>query len=188
MAWAFGERVVQRQRCGERCWLELPAVVVSDAPDLLVTYLASGAAFTYPPGPWPTANGVHPWHPAERWTGHGVLMLHRPGDAYGVWHFWDGPEREFSCWYLNVQEWGRHEDGFWIRDLELDVVVRPGGRREYKDAELVDVRVAEGRMTEADATLARRVAADAVAMVEAGHAWWDPAWARWAPPPGWDGG
>jgi hypothetical protein len=182
----YGDVVVERQLVFDRCWLEVPAIVVSDQPDLLVTYLASGAAFTYLPGPWPTANGHHPWHPAQRWTGHGVLMLHRPGDAYGVWHFWRGADRAFSCWYLNIQDWGRDPGGFWIRDLELDVLVRPDGSCELKDDELVDVRVAEGRMTAADAARARRTAADLVAAVRAGTQWWDPAWGGGGPPPGWD--
>jgi hypothetical protein len=186
MAWAYGDTVVERQYTGDRCWLELPCRVVSDEPELLVTYLPRGAPFTYLPGPWPTANGHHPWYPGRAWTGHGVLMLHRPGDAYGVWHFWTGPERVFDCWYLNVQEWGRHDGGFWIRDLELDVIVEPDGAVAYKDAELVDVRVAEGRMTTDDAALARRTADDVAELVRAGEAWWDPAWTRWSPPPGWD--
>ena len=43
----------------------------------------------------------------------------------------------------------------------------------------------KGRLTEADVATARRVAADLVAMVEGGEAWWDEAWSRWSPPAGW---
>jgi hypothetical protein len=186
VSWAFGETVVNRQLCGDRCWLEVPARVVSDTPGLLVTYLPGGARFAYVPGEWPTPNGRHPWHPRTGWSGHGVLMLHRPGDPYGVWHFWDGPDRTFSCWYLNIQDWGRDEGGFWIRDLELDVIVRPDGRCELKDEHLLAERVAQGRMSDADVTHAHRVAAEAVDAVRSGTQWWDPSWSAWTPPPGWD--
>lgn len=181
-----GDVIEHRHLCGDRVWATLPVHVVSDAADLLVTYLASGAPVTYLPGPWPTANGRHPWHPTERWGGHGVLMLQRPGDPYGAWVFWAGPERAFDCWYLNIHEWSRDATGHAIRDLELDVVVRADGTVRLKDEDLVDVRVAEGRLTGADAAHARAVGAELVAMVARGDMWWDPAWAAWSPPDGWD--
>jgi hypothetical protein len=166
-------------------WCVIPTYVVSDTPDLVVTYLPSGAPFSFPPGPWPTPNGLHPWHAKPAWDGHGLLMLQRPGDPYGVWVFWDGPERSFECWYLNIHEWSRDPRGHAIRDLELDVVVYPDGRWRLKDEDLVDVRVAEGRMSLADKATAHTVAADLVAMVEGGETWWDPGWSDWTPPAAW---
>ena len=186
MGWAFGEVVEHRHLCGDRVWGSLPTRVVSDTPDLLVTYTPSGAPVTYVPGPWPTATGEHPWHPTPAWSGHGVLMLQRPGDPYGAWVFWAGPARAFACWYLNIHEFSRGPDWTAIRDLELDVVVPAGGPPRLKDEEYVDVRVAEGRLTVADAALARAVAADVVGLVERGETWWDRSWESWAPPPGWD--
>ena len=183
--WEHGDVVVMRNLCGERCWLAIPVYVVEDTPELCVTYLPEGAPFRYVEGSWPTANGRHPWHPAEAWSGHGVLMLQRPGDPYGVWVFWDGPERAFGCWYLNIQEWSRTADGFTEHDLELDVVVYADGSWRLKDEEFLDQRVAQGRYTVQEMAHARAVAADLTRMVDAGEQWWDESWASWTPPPEW---
>jgi hypothetical protein len=185
MGWSRGDVVAFRHLCGERCWFGVPVYVVEDTPGLVALYLPGGAPFRFVPGPWPTENGLHPWEPAESWSGHGLLMLQRPGDPYGVWVFWRGDEREFVAWYLNIQEWYRVADGFAIRDLELDVVVRPDGSYALKDAELVDVRVAEGRMSEADAAHARAVADDVTAKLDRGEHWWSAEWASWTPPAEW---
>ena len=94
-------------------------VVVDDSPDLLVTYLPEGAPFSFPR----SADGrPHPWLGKERWQGHGVLTLQRPAESYAVWHFWDGPERRFAGWYLNLQRpFRRTPIGYDTQDLELDV-------------------------------------------------------------------
>ncbi len=185
MGWSHGDLVVFRHLTGERCWLGMPVYVVSDTPELVAVYLPSGAPFRFVPGPWPTESGLHPWHPAESWSGHGILMLQRPGDPYGVWVFWHREEREFEAWYLNIHEWSRVPDGFTIRDLELDIVVAPDGSYALKDEELVDVRVAEGRMSAADAERARAVGRDLTAMLDRGERWWNDEWASWSPPPEW---
>lgn len=185
MTWSPGDVVVHRHLCGERCWMELPVYVVRDEPDLVATYLAGGTEFGYVPGDWPTTNGHHPWHPQTHWSGHGVLMLQRPGDPYGVWVFWSGDRREHSAWYLNIQEWSRTPHGEAIRDLELDVVVRPDGSYALKDEEYVDLRVAEGRFTAEDAAHARAVARDLTAMLDRGERWWSDEWASWTPPREW---
>jgi predicted RNA-binding protein associated with RNAse of E/G family len=131
---------------------------------------------------------VHPWAGRERWQGHGVLMLQRPGDSYAVWVFWHGEEREFTSWYLNLQEpFRRTATGYDTQDLELDLILYPDGRIEWKDDELLDVRVEEGRFTQDQAgeirTEGRRLEAELAAR---GH-WWDAWWALWEPDPVWDG-
>ena len=183
--WSPGDVVVHRHLCGDRTWMGIPVYVVRDEPDLVATYLPSGAELGYVPGDWPTANGRHPWYPQTHWTGHGALMLQRPGDPYGVWVFWSGAERAHSCWYLNIQDWSRTPDGEAIRDLELDVVVRPDGSYALKDAEYVDQRVAEGRFPAADAERARAVARELTAMLDRGERWWSDEWASWRPPREW---
>ncbi len=97
--WQSGEVVVRREVLNDgRVWLELPVIVVQDDPGLLATYIAEGAPLRFPPGDWPTADGRHPWHKHASWESHGVLMLQRPGEAYAVWVFWSGPNRDFAGW------------------------------------------------------------------------------------------
>lgn len=163
-------------------WLEAPVVVVDDSPEQLVTCMAPGAAFTFPDGEWPTPDGRHPWHGRVGWQGHGCLMVQRPGDHYAVWHFWDGPDREFVCWYLNLQTaFVRNERGFGTQDLELDLVVFPDGSHIVKDEEVLDDRVAEGRYSPELVEWIRQYGQTLVQRLEAEGPWWDTSWATWEP-------
>jgi hypothetical protein len=180
--WRPGQTIVRREVRNEGwAWLEVPVLVVRDDPDLLVTYLPEGAPFTFPPGPEP-----HPWSGRGVWQGHGVLMLQRPEEAHAVWVFWEGPERNLACWYLNLQEPFRRSDrGYDTQDLELDVVVHPDGRWERKDEELLDERLREGRFTAEQLVEIRAEGARIEAELAAGRRWWDPSWALWEPDPAW---
>ena len=186
-SWSEGDVIVRREVLNDgRAWLEVPVVVVRDEPDLLATYIPEGASFTFPPGAFPTPDGRHPWHGRGCWQGHGVLMLQRPGEAHAVWVFWEGPEREFTGWYVNLQEpFRRTARGYDTQDLELDIWLPAEGGWEWKDADVLEQRIAEGRYTpeQVEATWAEghRV----VAELEAGRRWWNPWWALWEPDPGW---
>jgi hypothetical protein len=186
--WSNGDVVKRREVLNDgRCWLEVPVRVVSDDEELLATYVPRGAPFTLPPGPWPTATGLHPWHGKLAWEGNGALALQRPGEAHAIYVFWFGPERDFRGWYVNFQEpFRRGAAWFETQDLELDIWVPAAGDWEWKDAEVLEERIAEGRFTaeQVAATWAegRRVAA----LLDAGEHWWADSWANWAPPPGWD--
>jgi len=167
-------------------WLHVPVFVVDDTEEHLVTYLAPGAPFTFPPGRWPTPDGRHPWHGRAGWTGHGCLMVQRPGEHHAVWHFWSGPDRTFTCWYLNLQTaFVRTADGFWTQDLELDVLAFPDGSHEVKDAEVLDDRVTEGRYSAELVSWIRGYGDDLVQRLERDGPWWDRAWVGWEPDPSW---
>jgi len=63
-----------------------------------------------------------------------------------VRHYWDGPDRTFLCWCLNLQTaFVRTPAGYSTQDLELDLVVFPDGSLIVRDDEVLDDRVAEGR-------------------------------------------
>ncbi|HEY7730171.1 MAG TPA: GNAT family N-acetyltransferase [Gaiellaceae bacterium] len=196
MRWQPGETIVRRELWRGRPWMGTPVLVVEDEPELLVTYLPRGARFEFPDGDWP-GDGRHPWHGRGAWEGHGVLMLHRPGDRYSVWHFWDGHRRRFAGWYVNLQEpFRRTPIGFDTQDLELDIwIPAAGGGWEFKDWELVDERVADGRFTASEAEGIRETGRRLAAQLDAGERWWSDGWAGWRPdrswtatplPPGWE--
>lgn len=198
--WEPGELIVRREVLGlgprphpeprppwhGRAWEGMPVRVVEDTDEVLVTYLPERAELGFADGDWPTADGLHPWHAKARWEGHGCLMVQRPGDPHAVWHFWVGPEREFACWYVNLQaDFVRTEIGYDTEDLELDFVVWPDGSYLVKDAEVLDDRVAEGRFTAERVEWIRRLGASVAADLDARRHWWDPAWSRWVPPDEW---
>jgi hypothetical protein len=183
VAWQHGDVIVHREVWRGTPWLASPVVVVEDGPGLLATYVPEEMPLAFPP----SADGrPHPWAGKERWTGHGVLVLRRPGEAYSVWHFWDGPERRFAGWYLNLEEpFRRTAVGYDTQDLELDLWLPVGGAWRFKDEEQLEVRVREGRYTEAQVAGARRIGGELGAMLDRGERWWDERWASFAPEPGW---
>jgi RimJ/RimL family protein N-acetyltransferase len=184
--WQPGETIVRRELWRGQPWMGTVVHVVQDEPELLATYLPGGAPFEFPDGEWP-GDGRHPWHGRGAWEGHGVLMLHRPGDRYAVWHFWDGARRRFAGWYLNLQEaFRRTPIGFDTQDLELDIwIPSDDDGWGFKDWELLDERVAEGRFTAAEAEGIRETGRRLGAQLDAGERWWSDAWTAWRPDRAW---
>ena len=82
-----------------------------------------------------------------------------------------GAERAFAGWYVNLQEpFRRTPIGYDTYDLELDVWIPAGGGWSFKDDELLDVRVDEGRFTTAEAAEIRALGAEIGAMLDRGAA------------------
>ncbi len=179
--------IVRREVLNDgRPWLKVPVVVVRDEVELLATYIPEGASFSFPKGDWPTPDGLHPWHGRSGWQGHGVLMLQRPGEAHAIWVFWVGPARFFAGWYINFQEpFRRTERGYDTQDLELDIWLPVGGPWEWKDDEVLEERVRQGRYTEEQIAATRAEGRRVAAELDAGRRWWDDAWAEWRPNPPW---
>jgi hypothetical protein len=186
VAWRVGEAIVRREVWRGKPWLGTIVLVVEDTPDLLATYLPEGSPFGFPEGDWP-GEGRHPWHGRGAWEGHGVLMLQRPGESYAVWHFWQKPGRRFDGWYLNLQEpFRRTTVGYDTQDHELDIWVRTDGTWSFKDAELMEERIADGRFTREQVAEILAEGDRIGATLDAGERWWDEAWSRWESPPGWN--
>ncbi len=197
-SWSRGELVVWREVLGLQptevkapslvsgVWVGLPVFVVEDSPKQLVSYTAPGAELGFVAGDWPTPDGLHPWHWRESWQGHGCLMVQRPQDHFAVWHLWDGPDRDFVCWYLNLQTaFLRTSLGYDTQDLELDIVVFPDGSHVVKDAEVLDDRVAEGRFSSELVDWIRDYGSELVSRLESEGPWWDRTWVDWVPPVEW---
>ncbi len=183
MPWRRGDVILHREVWRGAPWCVSPVVVVEDSTDLLVTYLPEESPFAFPP----SADGrPHPWAGKRAWEGHGVLTLRRPGEAYSVWHFWDGPERRFAGWYLNLEEpFRRTSIGYDTQDLELDVWIPVDGSWRFKDEELLEDRVREGRYTEEQRDAIHSLGREVGAMLERGDRWWEDVWTSFAPDPAW---
>ena len=166
-------------------WLGTIVFVVEDTPDLLVSYLPEGSPFGFPDGNWP-GDGRHPWHGRGAWEGHGVLMLQRPGESHAVWHFWNEPDRRFDGWYLNLQEpFRRTAIGYDSQDHELDVWVPVDSSWSFKDADLLEERIADGRFTHEQVAEIFAEGDRIGRLLDAGERWWDESWSRWEPPANW---
>jgi hypothetical protein len=179
--WRPGDVVVWSESWRGTTYYSVPVRVVEDSERQLVYYLAERTRFRFPPGSWPFAD-QHPWAHKDGWSGHGVLLQYRPGAAHTVWHFWQGAERRFAGWYVNMQEpLRRGEQGFDTQDQELDLWVAADGTWQWKDeAELRDW-VHSGRFTEAEAEAVREEGERVLAE------WPFPTgWEDWRPDPSWD--
>lgn len=183
MGWAEGDVIVSRQVWRGRVVAGFPAIVVKASDDWVVSYIPTGAEFGFVDGAYPGPTGQHPWHGRAGWEGHAMLSIVPTSGCVGVQHFWVGPDRQFACWYLNVQEPARATPiGFDGQDLELDIVVWPDGSWVVKDNDLLDQRVAEGRWTDEEASVIREIGARVVSEVlEPRDWWWDTRWAHWVP-------
>jgi hypothetical protein len=182
-----------RRRCGEaivrrEVWRGEPKVgwggiVVEDTPTLLALYMPGGSPLGFADDFF---GEPHPWSGRDRWRGHGMLQLQRPGEMHAVWVFWHGREREFRGWYLNLQEpFRRTPRGFDTQDLELDIVVDLDGGWRYKDDEILESWVERGRWTRAQVAGIEREGAAIAAELGAGRRWWSDDWAVWEPDPAW---
>ena len=200
--WSPGDVVVRRELIGldfdardeagepggsdATVWFGFPVFVVADTDDELVTYVATGNEFGFVDDRWPATDRAHPWRDRAHWSGHGCLMVQRPGDPYAVWHFWHGPDREFLCWYVNFQApFRRTAQGYDTQDFELDIVVLADGTWTLKDLELMPQRVEERHLTQDVADKVVRLGEALTAELAAGRHRWDDRWAAWTPPPDW---
>jgi Protein of unknown function (DUF402) len=179
-----GEPIVRRDIWHGEVMVGWGGLVVQDTDDLLVLYMPEGAPLGFTDRDhW---GGPHPWSGRDRWQGHGVLQLQRPGEMHAVWVFWAGSERELACWYLNIQEpFRRTPPGFDTQDLELDIVVSPDGSWSFKDDEQLDPWVVRGRWTSEEVAEIRAEGARLAAELDAGRRWWSEEWANWQPDPAW---
>lgn len=175
--------IIRREVWRDVPWVVSPVIVVEDTPEQLVVFTPTGAPFGFPR----SADGrPHPWIGRSGWSGHGMLAVQRPGEAYSVMHFWHGPKRTFAGWYLNLQEpFRRTPFGIDTQDLELDLWIPVEGVWEFKDLDLLDQRVAEGRFTAPQRAAIEELGTAVGELVSAGAWWWDPAWATFAPPVEW---
>lgn len=173
---APGGTIIEREVLHGQVWLEHPVTVVSDDGDVLAVLLEDGCPFTFPDHPF----GRHPWAHVTEWHGPTVLMLHRAGDWYSVWKFFDGDV--FRHWYVNFDEpVVRRADGIDTDDHQLDLIVDPDGTTRWKDVEDLAPALTSGRMDAEQVRSVLEAAAEVTDRLARGDRWWAP-WDDWMPP------
>ncbi len=186
MTWVPGDVIVERQVWHGIVTAAVPAVVIEADDSCLISYIAPGAPFWFPADPVQSSpSGRHPWFGRAGWEGHGKLTITPAAGHYAVSHFWQGEDRLFACWYLNIQEPMRPTAiGFDSQDLELDIVVSPDRTWQVKDDDVLDQRVSEGRWTIGEVARIRDIGARIIRdVLELKDWWWDDRWADWRPDP-----
>lgn len=180
MRWQPGDEVLWRETWRGRTYFAMPVRVVEDDEQTVVVYLAEGTRFGFPRGGWPWGDR-HPWAEPGVWAGHGVLISHPLGRAHTIWHFWEGPERRFAGWYVNLQAaFVRGGDAFDTYDHELDLWIEPDGSWQWKDEDKMDDWVRQDRFTTKEVAEIRAEGERVLAE------WPFPTgWEEWRPDPTW---
>jgi predicted RNA-binding protein associated with RNAse of E/G family len=126
------------------------------------------------------------WECIEQpWHTHHVLRLTPFAAAHSVDLYWTEDWR-FVCWYVNLQQPLRRTPlGFDTFDQQLDVVVAPDRRWEWKDVEEFDDLVVAGILSGTEHAAIRGEAERVVAQIEAWEPPFSEGWEDWRPPPEW---
>lgn len=180
--WQPGDEVVLRYitRLDAAPGMTWPARVVRD-DDLLALYVPRGTtamAWHQPPG--------EPRRLVEREWRRDMLRLMFPGEAHSVWCFWEGDERRFTSYYVNLEEpFRRTAIGFDTNDHALDIVVTPDLAWAWKDMDEFEGLVARGVYSPEFGEAVRAEAGRVIRDIEARRAPFGAGWDAWTPPPGW---
>lgn len=171
-----GQIIERREVLHGEVWLSCPVTVVADDGERLAVRLDPGAPFTFTEHPF----GVHPWAGQPAWAGAVVLQLHRAGDLYSVWKFFE-PGGKFSHWYVNFESPIRRGPAHVSTDdYGLDLVVAPDGARRWKDVSDLHHQRVEGRISAQTVLDVLASAAQVEALLERDEHWWA-AWEGWSP-------
>ncbi|MCO5200413.1 MAG: DUF402 domain-containing protein [Chloroflexi bacterium] len=181
--WQPGDEVVLRYitRLDGVAGMTWPARVVRD-DELLALYVPRGSmqmAWHQPPG---QSRGL-----VEREWRRDMLRLMFPGKAHSVWCFWEGDERRFTSYYVNMEEpFRRTAIGVDTNDHALDIVVNPDLSWSWKDLDEFEGLVARGTYSPEFGQAVREEAEQVVADIEARREPFDAGWDAWMPPAGWE--
>ena len=192
---APGEHILFRSVKDGKLHGALPVTVVRDDPELNVVYLAAGTPVRWPALPdGRDLRSIPPeeafragWTTVERaWQGHGILMVTEPGAAHSVWLFWQGPQRDFWGWYVNLQAPLRRTPlGYDSEDHTLDIWVERPREWEWKDEHELEAAVAVGYYTPEQAAEIRAEGERVVARIESWDSPFSDGWENWQPDGDW---
>lgn len=180
--WEQGDEVVLRYitRLDGVPGVTWPARVVRD-DDLLALYVPRGSTAMM----WHQQPG-EPRRLVEREWRRDMLRLMFPGEAHSVWCFWEGDDRQFTSYYVNLEEpFRRTAIGVDTNDHALDIVVRPDLSWSWKDMDEFEALVAAGTYSLEFGQAVREEAERVIRNIESRRAPFGDGWDAWTPPGDW---
>ncbi len=182
-----GNEIAMREVYRGRVWHATAMTVVRDDEELVALFAPAGAERRRPrtPDGTPMRLATGDWVLEETtWEGSDALHLVPYGAPYAVVLFWEraGTGREFSSWYINIQEpLSRSAVGFDRLDRLLDVVLSADLREwHWKDEDELELAVELG-VWRAEEAAAFRAEAERVIAERP----WPTGWEDWRPPDEW---
>lgn len=180
--WQPGDTIVlrylTRQSTPGMSW---PCLVVDDAPERLILYIPKGTTFRR----WANIPDQGRTLVEGDWR-RDTLRIMYPGTRSSIWVFWEGEDRHFTMYYVNMEEpYRRTTIGVDTNDHMLDVNVYPDGHWEWKDEDVLADRVRDGIYSEEFAAATRAEGERVIALLEAGQPPFSEGWNAWQPDPVW---
>ncbi len=194
--WRRGDQIALRFVRSDVVTYVTPCTVVEDSENVIALYVAVGTPVKKPFGldgnPIPrelsyTERRNTPWRLGDGWwTDRSVLWIATPGASYSVGIFWEGVERSFVGWYINLQDpLTRSVAGFDTADHILDITVALDGTWNWKDEDEFAEAIEYGRFTPEEAAGIRLQGERVISLIESGAWPFLPEWANWRPDPSW---
>jgi hypothetical protein len=196
-----GQNCVLRGVIDGKVWLAQSVTVVKDAPHETILYLPVGAQCAFPAGYWrwrihqDFSHGTR-WEEAARgaftlrkfeWMRNRLLIFLEPEKYYAPMLFWDDASGEFNCYYINFQlPYRRGPLGFDTLDLDLDIVVEPDGRWEWKDEDEYREGIRLGGIRPEWVQGIQAATPEALERIARRTPPLDGAWLTWRPDPTWE--
>jgi Protein of unknown function (DUF402) len=194
--WQPGDVVAFRWMVNGRVMIAQANLVVKDTPEETALLILPGAKSVKPDGLWDSAERRWDRWAVQRddqwvlrpsaWRTNRVLMVVRPGDWYSVMYFWPEATGVFDCYYVNFQlPLKRTPVGFDSFDLELDLVMEPGGRWHWKDEDDYRLGIAAGFILPEWSAQIDRAKESLFAQMAARAYPFDGTWINYQPPAHW---
>mgnify|MGYP005624601723 CR=1 FL=1 len=195
-----GDHITLRNVFQGRVQTVFPSIVVTDTPELVVTWL---------PMDTPILNGVtdanaandggkghlsaetmaaKEWTMAPRnWHTSGTLRLKNPRSMWSLWVFFEPEMTGVRGWYINIDApYKRTHLGFDTWDMFLDVVVQPDRKTwRYKDEDEFQEAIDAGIFSELEAQNVWDAAAQALQIIAENRKPFNSVWGTWRPDPNW---
>lgn len=147
--WQPGDSIALRGMYNQQPWFVQSALVVKDSPTEVALLLMPSAECAAPPGYIHQKHGDHShWERWQevlggawslekyRWHTNRFLILLEPKKYYATIYIWTHATNVFKGYYINFQlPFERSPCGFDTYDLELDLVIDPDFRWQWKDVE-----------------------------------------------------
>lgn len=174
----------------------VPMRVVRDDAELTMLYGAAGSSIrkrVYADGSFiPRDLPYREWARLDlplgegTWAPYHTLSIVPAGAAYDIRYVWHQDDWSFAGWYVNLQApLQRVPTGYDGNDWDLDIVVDPDGRWEWKDQDELDDAVTVGEITPELAARIRAIGESIIPMIES-RAWpFDGTLVDWRPDSEW---
>lgn len=193
--WNTGDVVTWRGVYRGRVWHAQPVVIVKDSPQEIAAALLPGTQCVAPEGYLQgKQTDKRRWNFKEKfwgmetylWRKNRLLLLIEPNKFYSTILFWNHANNNFSCYYINFQlPFQRLPNAIDTLDLDLDLIVHPDFRLEWKDENDYQTAIEKGIILSEWVAEIDKARVEILANIKKRAYPFDGSWLNWMPDPTW---